>query len=152
MNNQERKKCGKCRVNLLLKEYKERRNGNLTATCIKCLEYRREYNKRYKDYDKEYYENNKEKQKEYNKEYREEHKEEIKEYNKEYNKRPDVRERNRKYQNERNKERFKCDCGSVNIRKGDIRKHERTKRHIRYVENTKEQRDIINMLKIDELK
>jgi len=48
MNNQERKKCGKCRVNLLLKEYKERRNGNLTATCIKCLEYRREYMKKWR--------------------------------------------------------------------------------------------------------
>jgi hypothetical protein len=36
---QERKKCNKCKVNLLFKEFKPKRNGTLTKRCIQCLDY-----------------------------------------------------------------------------------------------------------------
>ena len=40
---QERKKCNKCKVNLLFKEFKPKRNGELTKRCIKCLDYQKHW-------------------------------------------------------------------------------------------------------------
>jgi len=38
ISNQERKKCNRCSVNLLLTEFKPKRNGTLTKRCIECLD------------------------------------------------------------------------------------------------------------------
>jgi len=35
---QERKKCGRCKVNLLIKEFKPKRDGTFTKRCIECLD------------------------------------------------------------------------------------------------------------------
>ena len=45
---QERKKCNRCSVNLLLTEFKPKRNGTLTKRCIKCLDYNNKYMQKYK--------------------------------------------------------------------------------------------------------
>jgi len=45
---QERKKCNKCRVNLLFKEFKPKRNGTLTKRCIKCLDYNNKWQQKNK--------------------------------------------------------------------------------------------------------
>ena len=39
MATEERKKCAFCKVDLLLTEFKSKRNGTLTKRCIKCLDY-----------------------------------------------------------------------------------------------------------------
>jgi len=46
--NQERKKCNKCKVNLLFKEFKPKRNGELTKRCIKCLDYQKHWQQKNK--------------------------------------------------------------------------------------------------------
>ena len=40
---QERKKCNRCKVNLLFKEFKPKRNGTLTKRCIQCLDKDKKY-------------------------------------------------------------------------------------------------------------
>ena len=45
---QERKKCNKCKVNLLFKEFKPKRNGTLTKRCIKCLVYNKQWEQKNK--------------------------------------------------------------------------------------------------------
>ena len=35
---QERKKCNRCKVNLLIKEFKPKRDGTFTKRCIECLD------------------------------------------------------------------------------------------------------------------
>ena len=37
-DNEERKKCARCKVNILVSEFKERRNGELNKSCNRCLE------------------------------------------------------------------------------------------------------------------
>jgi hypothetical protein len=46
---QERKKCSRCKVNLLFKEFKPKRNGTLTKRCIKCLDYGKKWEQKSKD-------------------------------------------------------------------------------------------------------
>tara|TARA_R110000772_G_scaffold176358_1_gene288031 strand:+ start:287 stop:895 length:609 start_codon:yes stop_codon:yes gene_type:complete len=72
-----------------------------------------------KEYQKEYQENNKEKEKEKRKQYRIKNKEKIKEYQKEYT-----------------QQKINCQCGSI-IRKDIKLRHERTKKHIKYMEQQK---------------
>lgn len=93
-------------------------------------------------YKKEYREGNKDKILEHKKEYYEDNKDKILEHRKEYYKdnKDQINERCKKWyeQNkdkisEKKKQRIDCECGS-NIRKSDLPKHKRTKKHIQYIE------------------
>jgi hypothetical protein len=75
---------------------------------------------------KEYYEKNKDKVKETIKEYYDKNKEKILEYKKEY------RINNREILNEKKKEKISCECGSV-CRISDIKRHEQSKKHKKYL-------------------
>ena len=92
---------------------------------------------------KQYYENHKEeikiKQKKYcddhneeikikRKQYYEDHKKEIKKYNNQY------QEKHKEIYNEKRKIKITCCCGSV-VRKSDIRRHERSEKHLKYINN-----------------
>lgn len=94
----------------------------------------KEYNSKLeaKERKKEYYKNNKEKFKEYLQ--RPAVKEHRKEYDKEY------------YQKnkEHKKLKIKCVCGSEH-RKADTRRHQRSQKHIRYIEEMKEKADSTNL-------
>lgn len=90
---------------------------------------------------KEYYNNNSDKIKDYQKKYRKENVEKLKEYE---NNRPNKEERAQKqkeyyYKNkqrvlQRVKQKITCICGST-ICKGDIRKHERSQKHIQFIQS-----------------
>ena len=45
---------------------------------------------------------------------------------------------------DKNKKKIKCVCGSE-YRKADIRRHERSKKHIKYIEEMKEKADSTNL-------
>jgi len=90
-------------------------------------EWREDNKEQIKEYNKKYRENNKEQMKEYSKKYRENNKEQMKEYNKEYK-----------------KQKIKCVCGSEH-RKADTRRHQRTQKHIKYIEEMKEKADSTNL-------
>ena len=62
------------------------------------------------------------------KEYHQANKEKILEYNKEYNK------ANKERISEQAKQKINCSCGSV-VRKDNIKNHQRTKKHIKYLES-----------------
>jgi hypothetical protein len=106
-------------------------------------EYKKEYQKEYyetnkeqiRESQKEYNENNKEKIKEYNKEYYETNKEQIQENQKEYNEnnKEKIKEYNKEYYGKM-KQEIKCVCGS-SIQKKTIKTHEKTKKHINYINN-----------------
>jgi len=49
MATEERKKCTFCKVNLLFKEFKPKRNGTLTKRCFKCLDYNKQWQQKNKD-------------------------------------------------------------------------------------------------------
>ena len=92
-----------------------------------------------KESKKNYREKNKEKLAKKNKEYRENNKEKIKEKDKKYNKnnKDKIKEYNKKkYENNKDKikEKFKCECGSE-IRKYELSRHLKTKKHIKFIEN-----------------
>ena len=53
MDTQERKKCGKCRVNLLLKEFKKRRDDNYTSHCNVCLDKSKKHRDKHREKNKE---------------------------------------------------------------------------------------------------
>ena len=82
------------------------------------------------DYQKKYYEHNKEKLKNDMKQYRQkpEVKEKLKQQNKQW------REKNKEEYNKKRREKINCLCGSV-IQKNDIRKHERTQKHIQFIQS-----------------
>jgi len=85
----------------------------------------------------------------YGKEYnsRPEVKERQKEYHKEYNSRPEVKERNKERSKEyekRGKIKIMCVCGSEH-RKADTRRHEKTQKHINYIDKMKENADSTNL-------
>ena len=94
---------------------------------------RQEYNQankeKFKEYYQEYYQANKEQKKEYyqaNKEYRKEYKQEYwQAYKQEYY------QKNKQRISERDKEKIECDCGSI-VRRSDIARHNRTKKHSNY--------------------
>jgi len=99
----------------------------------------KEYREVNKDKIKEYYEDNKNKILEYAKEYREVNKDKMKQYREdnkdkiaEYAK--EYREVNKERISERDKIKHTCICGSC-IRKSDKSKHERTKKHIKFLES-----------------
>ncbi len=91
---------------------------------VKCLNSMRSFNS--EDYKKEYH-------KEYAKEYRGKNKEKIKEHNE--NNKEKIKEYHKEYY-EKNKEKMKteikCVCGST-IQKIEIKRHEKTKKHINYI-------------------
>ena len=49
MATEERKKCTFCKVDLLLTEFKPKRNGTLTKRCIQCLDYNKQWQQKNKD-------------------------------------------------------------------------------------------------------
>ncbi len=79
---------------------------------------------------KEWGEDNKEKILEQVKKYTENNKEKIKESSKKY------RENNKEQIKEKMKEKYKCECGSK-IRKDGKKKHERSIKHISFINNNK---------------
>jgi hypothetical protein len=83
---------------------------------------KQEYEEYQKKYHKKYKEENKEQLKEYQKEYREENIDNSKEYNKKYR--------------EKNKEQITCCCGSE-LTKQHILRHERSKKHIQFMQQNK---------------
>ena len=72
--------------------------------------------------------NNKDKICEQKKIYREMNKEKICERSKKYY------EANKEIINEKNKQKITCECGSI-CRRNDLRRHERTKKHIDFINN-----------------
>jgi len=138
----------------LLEEYKcenktelERREGELIREnkekCVNIKKYMSRTKEDKKEYNKEYLINNKEHIYKKNKEYREENKELLKTMNKEWrdNNKPIIKELSKKYYEtnkdailEKSKIRITCICGST-INKIEKAKHERTKKHIRFIEN-----------------
>ena len=89
----------------------------------KAQKYRNDHREERNEQAKEYYKNNKQARLKYRKEYVEEHKEEIQQKMKVYRETINI-----EYLERRKTEKIVCGCG-VEIRKADIRKHERTKRH-----------------------
>jgi hypothetical protein len=94
---------------------------------------------------KKYNEKNKEKIAENAKKYQEEHKEEIKEKNKEYYEKnkekrleqaKEYNEANKEKITERKKEKYTCVCGKTGLKCSKAR-HEKTKKHIKWVEENK---------------
>ena len=122
-NNDELEECiNKCIAGRTYKEYCEDNKD-------KIKEYLGEYYKKNKDKDKEYRENNKDKILKQKKLYRENNKDKIKEY-RETNK--DKIQQKRKEEYEKNKENHKikvnCEYCNCNIRKGNIKKHQQSKK------------------------
>jgi len=109
----EYKKVNKEQINEKAKEYYKVNKEQI-------FEYKKEYYQTNKELIKKYQENNKEKINEKAKEYRENNKEKIKKYY-ELNK-------------EKLKEKMTCNCGSI-IRKSDKSKHEKTLKHINFINN-----------------
>ena len=119
--------------------------------------YRIDNKEKIKEKNKEYHEINKEKIKEKNKEHRENNKEKIKQRGKKYreNNKGKIQEyqqktkeerikylkeyyqKNKDRYNEKYKEKHNCPCGSC-IQKGEIRNHEKSKKHLAYLESLKE--------------
>jgi len=93
----------------------------------KNQEYYKKNTEKIKEHTKKYYEINKEKIKEQQKEWNEDNKEKVKQYKQKY------KEKNREQTNKKLKEKVECECGSI-IRKNDISKHRRTKKHIKLLE------------------
>jgi hypothetical protein len=95
---------------------------------------RKEYYEENKDEilekNKEWNKAHKEEMSEYNKEYREAHKEEISEYHKEWY------EEHKEELSKKRKEKYTCECGST-IRKADKPRHERSQKHIDYINSKK---------------
>lgn len=134
-----------------LPEVKERRQEyEKNRPCRK--EQRKEYRKKNRD---EINERNKKLMNEYRS--RPEVKEQISEWGKEYRSRPEVKEHNKKqskeYRNrpevkkrlsEKKKQTFKCICGSE-ITIVHKRRHEKTRKHIQYIEEIKEKGDSTNI-------
>jgi hypothetical protein len=89
-------------------------------------EWREEKKDEIKQQNKEYYEKNKDEILQKQKEYREEKKDEIKQQNKERY------EKNKDEIKQKQKEKITCVCGAV-VRKNDIRRHERSKKHQEYI-------------------
>ena len=87
------------------------------------LEYNSKYKADHKEDIQKYYEENKIEILEYQQNYYEDHKEERAEYNA------------KKYK--KNKCEFKCDCGSTINNKINIRIHEKSKKHIKFLEQNK---------------
>ena len=79
---------------------------------------------------KQYYDDNKEYYKEYYKQYSKDNKEKLKQYQKQY------REDNKDQILLKRKQKITCICGST-VSKQHIKRHERTKKHIQYIESTK---------------
>ena len=99
-----------------------------------------EYREQNKEKMKEYREQNKEHIREYEKEYREQNKEHIREQKKEYyeqnkEKIKEYREQNKEKINEdRRKQKIVCECGSE-VRKDNLARHKKTKKHLDGVES-----------------
>jgi len=86
---------------------------------------------------KEWHEDNKDKINEYYKKYRDENKEKIKKYRDENKEK--IKENAKKYYEENKEkisEKITCECGSI-VRKSDIAKHQKTLKHISFLDNTK---------------
>lgn len=56
MSSQEKKKCIRCKVNLLLKDYKLKRDGNYTSYCIVCLDKNKKKRNKRKEINKDKFE------------------------------------------------------------------------------------------------
>ena len=102
------------------------------------LEKQTKYNQEHKEERVEYYKEHKEELAEYQQKYREEHKEEILEYHQKYREehKEEKAEKNAKNY-DKNKCEFKCDCGSTINNKLKIKAHEKTKKHIKFLEQNK---------------
>ena len=86
---------------------------------------------------KEWHEDNKDKINEYYKKYRDENKEKIKKYRDDNKEK--IKENAKKYYEENKEkisEKITCECGSI-VRKSDIAKHQKTLKHISFLDNTK---------------
>jgi hypothetical protein len=85
-------------------------------------EYYENNKEKIKDYGKDYKENNKDKIKEQNNQYRENNKEKIKEQRKQY------RKNNREKINEKINEKIKCEICNSMVCRGNLLRHQRTKK------------------------
>ena len=120
------------RENEIMKELKASMNTYKSFTTDEeRKEYHKDYHKEYRETNKEYI---KEQKNEYNKEYRDNNKEKIQEYKKDYyetnkEKIQEYIENNKEQIKEKKREKITCKCG-CNVLKYDLKKHERTKKHI----------------------
>lgn len=87
-------------------------------------------------YNKKYYEKNKEHIKERIRKYRlkPEVKQREKIVKKKYNQSEKGKKKNKEYEEKRKLIKISCSCGSI-VGKSDIRRHERTKKHLSYIES-----------------
>jgi predicted GIY-YIG superfamily endonuclease len=122
-----------------IKKYKKEYRDNNKE---KMKEYRLSNKELISEKLKDYYQDNKESLCEYQKEYRQSNKEKIAEYKKQYNranrellneKKTEYRQVNREKIKEKHSEPIECDCGCI-IRKSDLARHKRTKKHLKYIE------------------
>jgi len=90
--------------------------------------YAQEHKEQVAEFHRKYYQANKEKMAETTRKYREEHKEKVIEQMKIW------RERHREKQNERRREKILCEICDCYVCRGNIRTHERTKKHIANLE------------------
>lgn len=133
--DEEKKEYYEEHKDIILKKAKEKYKNNYSNIIKKIKEYQEENKEKIKEYQKKYHKKNREKAKEY------EQRPEVKERRKEYREK-NKEERNQKlrkyYQEnkekikEKRKEKITCICGAVG-RKADIKKHERSKKHIAYI-------------------
>ena len=108
-----------------LKEYYDNNKEKIKET---GKEYRDKNKEQIKESKKEYRDNNKEKIKDEQKQYYEKNKEKILEKDKQYY------DKNKKKILENQKEKINCVCGSC-FRKGNLSRHEKTKKHIEFINN-----------------
>ena len=132
----------------MIPEVKEKRK-------IRQKKYKEEHKEQISKKRKEWHEKNKQHMKEYRLEKYEKNKKSILQQQKEYNSRPEVKEHKKEYMKEyqarpevkekiKNRPKIKCICGSE-IRKDNIRRHEKSKNHIQYIEEMKEKADSTNL-------
>jgi len=95
---------------------------NSNVPCRTYQEYCEDNREHISEYQKDYHQNNRNQLLENKKEYRETHRKQILEY--------------RETHREQRKEQITCICGST-CRKDNIRKHERTNKHIKFLEQPK---------------
>mgnify|MGYP003122057104 FL=1 len=134
-------------VEQTIEEERIRRELNADLNMISCgtglnrnelgeKEYDKQYSKQYRtenkdkllEYQKQHYTDNKDKLLEHMKQYRTDNKNKISEYKRQY------AIINKDKIAEKTKQKVTCECGCI-IRKGDLSRHKKTKKHLKLMEN-----------------
>ena len=124
----------KLELHKIEREYIEKNNSVLNCN-IPCRTAKEQKEKK-KEYHKQYYEDNREKRNEYDKKYYQKNKQynNYNEYYKKYSKK--YYQKNKQKINEKLKEKITCECGAT-ITKCNKPRHNKTKKHINFINNNK---------------